>query len=253
MRITQAVPRVTGVHVRKTESPTFHRDHHLELVGSRATPPAVPWGAFIFHPQSGHPQTILPSTSRVQLREALRRRRRQLTPTQQAAAAHRLDRQLVSHQLLARYNDIAFYLANDGEIDPVHFMRRAQSLGKRCYLPVLAGGNRLAFARYRPGDPMARNRFGIPEPTASAVHRPPWALSLVLVPLVGFDRAGARLGMGGGFYDRSFSYQRRAHALRRPLLVGLAHGCQEVDELRVENWDIPLSMIVTDKEVILPR
>ena len=162
----------------------------------------------------------------------------------------RLDRQLARSGLLHRYRDIAFYLANDGEIDPYRFLQRCHKLGKRCYLPVLAPGKQLRFVRYRPGDRMNRNRFGIPEPRRRHLRRPTWLLGLVLLPLVGFDRHGARLGMGGGFYDRSLAYQQRQPSLPMPRLVGLAHRCQEVEKIPLESWDIPLSLIVTDRAVV---
>lgn len=195
----------------------------------------------------------MPVDQRSRLRQSLRRQRRQLTDLQQRTAARHLDQHLTGLQLLSRHRDIAFYLASDGEIDPLPFLQRALRMGKRCYLPVLGRGKRLRFVRYRRGDPLIRNRFGIPEPSPSAPQCPPWGLGVVLMPLVGFDRSGARLGMGGGFYDRSFAYTRRTPAMRCPRLIGLAHSCQEVEQLEVESWDIPLTEIVTDKEVIKTR
>ena len=64
-------------------------------------------------------------------------------------------------------------------------------------------------------------------------------MKLVFMPLVGFDILGGRLGMGGGYYDKTF-------ATRESLLVGLAHDCQKVDSLPIESWDVPLDAIATD-------
>ena len=222
--------------------------------------PAVLWGAQFHHRARRAifltitPTTIpttVPEPTRSQLRQELRARRRKLSYQQQQQAARQLDRRLAGSGLLLRHRDIAFYLAGDGEIDPAPLLRRCERQGKRCYLPVLVPGKRLWFVRYRPGEAMQSNRFGILEPVRRC-RRPAWALGLVLVPLVGFDRNGARLGMGGGYYDRSFSYFRRMPAMRRPRLAGLAHSCQELEQLPIESWDIPLSMIVTDREVIRP-
>src|SRR5687767_13746260 len=91
---------------------------------------------------------------------------------------------------------------------------------------------------------MRRNRFGIPEPTGRRCA--PQQLDLVLLPLVAFDRRGARLGMGGGFYDRTFAFLRVA-GRRKPRLVGLAHHFQEVAQLPREPWDVPLAAIVTER------
>lgn len=94
---------------------------------------------------------------------------------------------------------------------------------------------------------MIHNRFGIPEPVQSRRH-PPGILDLVVVPLVGFDAKCNRMGMGGGFYDRCFAH-RLARQHSGPRLVGLAFDCQQVDELPVEPWDVPLDAIVTQSHV----
>jgi 5-formyltetrahydrofolate cyclo-ligase len=65
------------------------------------------------------------------------------------------------------------------------------------------------------------------------------------MPLVGFDKAGNRLGMGGGFYDRSFAFKQKRHSCQ-PKLIGLAHSIQQVDNLSVQGWDIPVDNIVTE-------
>jgi 5-formyltetrahydrofolate cyclo-ligase len=94
------------------------------------------------------------------------------------------------------------------------------------------------------------NRFGILEPDHRAGHKmPPHLLDIVLLPLVGFDRHGGRLGMGGGFYDTTFAFHQGKKT--KPWLLGLAHSCQEVDELELAAWDIPLYGVVTDKELIV--
>lgn len=188
------------------------------------------------------------------LRRALRAKRRALSITQQRQASERLLRQLVHHPLFRRSRHIAFYLANDGEIDPHALLRKAQQLGKHCYLPVVAGWPRLRmrFQRLVPDQRWTTNRFGIREPLSN--HRlqvEPWRLDLVLMPLVGFDQTGNRLGMGGGFYDRAFAYRRRRQQWARPTLFGLAHACQEVSLLPTAAWDIPLDGIVTDQQIIL--
>ena len=67
------------------------------------------------------------------------------------------------------------------------------------------------------------------------------------MPLVGFDPEGGRLGMGGGFYDRSLAYRNRHAYCRKPALLGLAHECQKVDRLALASWDVPLEATVTDR------
>ncbi|WP_027853296.1 5-formyltetrahydrofolate cyclo-ligase [Marinobacterium litorale] len=188
-------------------------------------------------------------SERRSLRQTMRRRRRSLTPRQQKAAALRLKKS-VGHQLwFRRAQHIALYLPNDGEIDPRPLIELCWKLGKQVYLPVLhpIRHNRLWFVPYSPTTKMVKNRFGIEEPGLQGVpRRPAWALDLVMLPLVAFDPQGNRMGMGGGFYDRTFSYKHTEKGIHGAKLIGLAHECQRVEALPVQPWDVPLFGIVTD-------
>ena len=188
--------------------------------------------------------------SRPQLRRMLRNARRALTPSQQRQAAHGLYRQLAQHPLFRRAKHISLYLPTDGEIDPRLLLRAAQRRGKATYLPVLSAWPRtkMVFQRVRPGEKLRPNRFRILEPQVNiSRQREVWALDLVLLPLVGFDETGGRLGMGGGFYDRSLAYLSRRQRWRKPTLLGLAHECQKVERLVQASWDVPLAGTVSDK------
>jgi len=188
--------------------------------------------------------------SRQQLRTQLRKARRALNLSQQRQAARGLYRQLAQHPLFRRARHIALYLPNDGEIDPRLILRAAQRRGKKTYLPVLSAWPRtkMVFQQVRHGEKFRPNRFRIPEPHINAAkQRTIWALDLIFLPLVGFDDAGGRLGMGGGFYDRSLAYQARRKAWQKPVLLGLAHECQKVERLAQASWDVPLQGTVTDK------
>ncbi len=194
--------------------------------------------------------------SRKQLRKQLRTARRSLSRAAQKRASRQLVRRLSQSNLLLRSQHIAFYLAADGEIDPALLLAYCRRLRKHCYLPVLhrwpATG--MGFQRLLAQQRWTRNRYGIREPVPNRkLQVKPWRLNLVLMPLVGFDDAGNRLGMGGGFYDRTFAYrQRRAH-WQKPVLLGLAHDCQKTMSLPVANWDVPVDGIISDREQLLLR
>lgn len=146
---------------------------------------------------------------------------------------------------------IALYWPMDGEMDARPLLKRLRRMRKRCFLPLLSGlwHERLWFVPV--GTRMRNNCFGIPEPVVPARARlRARELDLVFVPLVGFDRRGNRIGMGGGFYDRTFAFLRARGAWRHPKLIGLAHACQEVGRLDAAAWDVPLAAIVTDREII---
>ncbi|WP_409315861.1 5-formyltetrahydrofolate cyclo-ligase [Pseudomonas sp. KCJK9016] len=187
---------------------------------------------------------------RPQLRRLLRKARRSLTPSQQRAAAEGLYKQLAQDPQFRRAKHISLYLPTDGEIDPRLLLRAAQRRGKKTYLPVLSAWPRtkMVFQQISPGEKLRRNRFRILEPRVNpARQRKIWALDLVLLPLVGFDDVGGRLGMGGGFYDRSLAYLARRQNWRKPTLLGLAHECQKVERLAQASWDVPLQGTVTDR------
>ena len=208
----------------------------------------VPGLALLYEPTT---MTEPAPLSRPQLRRMLRKARRALTPSEQRQAALGLYRQLAQHPLFRRAKHISLYLPMDGEIDPRLLLRAAQRRGKATYLPVLSAWPRtkMVFQRVRRGEKLKANRFGILEPRANlGQQRKVWALDLVLLPLVGFDDAGGRLGMGGGFYDRSLAYLSRRSHWRKPTLLGLAHECQKVERLAQASWDVPLEGTVTDRK-----
>jgi 5-formyltetrahydrofolate cyclo-ligase len=191
--------------------------------------------------------SLAPPQQKSTLRKELRKRRRALSAAQQKSSSRQLHRRLVTSALFRFSRRIAFTMAADGEIDPSLLLATAQRRGKECYLPVLSpiGPPRLRFKRWRKGERLRENFYGIAEPRAGR-YCSPRALSLVLLPLVGFDKSGNRLGMGKGYYDRTFAFQR--HSVRHcPALLGLAHECQRVDRLQVEAWDLPLEGIVTEQ------
>lgn len=189
------------------------------------------------------------SNLRSTLRKELRQRRNALTVQQQQDAAENLAVNLLQHPDLRRARHIAVYLPNDGEIDPSVYVSLARRRGLRFYLPVIhpVHTGRLVFSPFTDDTILRPNRFGIPEPAfKNGLKRPPWAMDAVLFPLVGFDERGGRLGMGGGFYDRTFAFSRFRPRLA-PKLIGLAHECQKVEDLPTESWDVPLHGIVTDE------
>ncbi|MFT3929479.1 MAG: 5-formyltetrahydrofolate cyclo-ligase [Spongiibacteraceae bacterium] len=185
-----------------------------------------------------------------ELRRALRARRRALPRWRQRSAARRMARLMSRQHWYQRARSLAVYLANDAEIDPSLFIFKAFAEGKRLLLPRLRG-KQLEFVHYRPRDSsLRRNRFNIPEPVGRAV--PLRNIDVICMPLVGFDRQGRRLGMGGGFYDRTLAVERSG-VKRRPRLIGLAYACQEVAQLPHEQWDVRMSGVVTESEWIRTR
>ncbi len=152
---------------------------------------------------------------------------------------------------------LSVYWPVRGEMDVRPVIDAALAQGKRVHLPVLAPPERretgLLFAPYTHDTPMVRDRYGIPEPDVAAHELiDAAALDLAVVPLVLFDDAGHRVGMGGGYYDRAFGFTREAAAHERPILVGTAHEFQRSEALEPAPWDVAMDLIVTDAGVRRP-
>lgn len=183
------------------------------------------------------------------LRRAMNERRRGLAPDQLQAASRAVAGRLWRLPVMARATGIGAYFAVAGEVDCTEIIGEAWERHRRVWLPVLQGA-RFHYAPYRQDSPLEENRYGIPEPVAGRrALREARCMDLVLVPLVAFDGSGNRLGMGGGYYDRSFSFRRNREHWRRPVLVGLAHEFQCVRRLPAKPWDVPLDFVVTEAAV----
>ena len=183
-----------------------------------------------------------------ELRRELRRRRQQVPPEQQQRASIAIAARIATSSEFGRSRRIAAYVGSKGEIDPMPLLHLAYDMGKHCYLPVLHPflRGRLWFVPWTPYTPMQFNRFGIPEPlfARDRICKPQW-LDLVITPLLGFDEHCHRLGMGGGFYDRTFAMKRTAKRHGKPKLFGVAHDIQRCESLHVAPWDISLDNIIT--------
>lgn len=187
---------------------------------------------------------------RRELRQRLADRRRALSPTERIAAAQGLRRSL--EQLPEYLTDVrvAGYWASHGELPLNLVIPPLAARGQQFHLPVIAGHRQLRFAPWRAGEPVQPNRYGIPEPVTPTVLLEPFQLDLVLVPLLGFDRRGNRLGHGGGYYDRSFAFLNEQVRPTEPLLVGIAYDFQELQSVDAATWDVALDFVATDRELI---
>lgn len=193
------------------------------------------------------------------LRKTLRQQRNALSPDQQTQAAVGLVEQLKTLSVFSQSNSIGLYIVNDGEIDPGKVLEYCLQHDKRCYVPIVSSTtsadapnkkiNSLRFAEVAADTRFQNNHFGIAEPVVAEDQLiDANELDLVLVPLVGFDQRGNRIGMGGGFYDTTFAF-KKANLQEPPQLIGLAHEIQRLDSIDTEHWDIPISAVVTDQQI----
>lgn len=185
---------------------------------------------------------------RAAIRAEMRAQRRALNVTAQQAAARQIARALWRIPAIIAARDIALYFPVRGEIDLRVFALQAEKRGRRVFLPVVRG-TQLRFARWTPGQPLKRNRFGIPEPAVSpAVLRSATRLRVVIAPALAVDWRGNRLGSGAGFYDRTLARLGRVRGFRKPVLIVAVHEFQVRDALEPESWDIRADWVATDHQ-----
>ncbi len=194
------------------------------------------------------------SLNRSEIRKEIRQQRLDLSSEQQSQAATQLLTHFINAPKIQQAKNIALYLTNDGELDTQTLINWCWQQGKNIYLPVLHPFSKghLLFLHYTKQTPLVANKYGIAEPklNLSSVIIPE-QLDLICTPLVAFDSTGNRLGMGGGFYDRTLSIWQRNFRLdksAKPYPIGLAHNCQHVTNLPSENWDVPLPEVITPQK-----
>jgi 5-formyltetrahydrofolate cyclo-ligase len=189
-----------------------------------------------------------------ELRRQLRARRRAIADADRPAFDSAIRASLHRLGVWQRGARVAAFLSMPGEVDLRPCFAAAWARGVQVYVPFIVSTRNcaMAFVPLRPGTPLHGNRFGIAEPAAGVRERIPVRhLDTILVPLVGFDALGHRLGMGAGFYDRALrSRLDRAQAYRRPRLIGVAYTVQQVERLEPAAWDVALDLVVTERGIL---
>lgn len=178
------------------------------------------------------------------IRRQMRSRRAALDPASRKRAANAVRDNIAEIKILKSAEIVAGYLSLRGEVDLGEALKRLVDQGVTVTVPRVADDD-LEFVEWLPTTATTTGAFGISEPVGTRV-RGPAAHDVVLAPLVAFDRSGARIGQGGGFYDRCFGRLGD----ERPTLIGIAHDFQEVEQIPTEVWDVALDAVVTDSRLI---
>lgn len=189
-----------------------------------------------------------------ELRTTLKEKRAALTRENQTQKSHNIVKTVKTSEAYLNSSKIGIYHSVKGEADPKELITEAihDKSDKTFYLPVLASNKQqgLLFGQLTQDTKFKDNKFGIPEPEfdEDKLVKGDY-LDLVLVPLLGFDKNGNRLGMGGGFYDRCFAFKKKQQQ-NTPLLMGFAYDFQEIDSLSPESWDVGLDLVATETQLI---
>jgi len=195
------------------------------------------------------------------LRQTLRRTRQQLAMSAQNCASQKLG--LALHRIVQQHArqirrtkslKIGMYTANDGEISLDPFIKRSKcstsSPQPHFFFPIIQSDKTLTFGRRTRGGLPKTNQYKIKEPLkqqCQTINQ----LDIIILPLVAITLKGVRLGMGGGFYDRTLIKLSRWRP--KPLLIGVAHDFQIVPETPSDDWDQPVDVICTDRRVVYSR
>jgi 5-formyltetrahydrofolate cyclo-ligase len=184
-----------------------------------------------------------PDPTKTAMREQLRTQRADhaaaLGPDGARAAAEAAAALILPH--IRAGSTVSLYLALQDELDPDPLIAALHARGHGLALPTLLDRTTMRFLAWTPGEPLERGPMRLRQPLPSA---PPLAPDLIVTPLLGFDRAGRRIGYGAGHYDRAFQQFPGAHR------IGFAWAMQEVDRVPHDPWDVALQAIVTEGEFL---
>jgi len=188
---------------------------------------------------------IDPSTTMKNLRIDARKKRRSMTAPERARASRRIADRFLNSRYFMASDTIGCYVSTWDEVDTSAIIERAWRAKKRIFLPVTGSHRVLRFRETLPETELAMNDFGLWEPVSGKpidVND----LDVVVTPLVAFDSNRNRIGMGGGYFDRTFSFLRDRQYWLRPKLIGVAFEIQRVREITPNPWDIPVFRVYTE-------
>ena len=180
----------------------------------------------------------------------------EIAPQDRTIAALAAAKLFASSDLFQQNHHIACYLPRENEFDILPIIEEIWRASKKCYLPVLSSEKEktLQFIEYQKNDDLYPNQYGILEPVFSVDKiQNSKDLDVVLVPLLAFDLQGHRLGSGGGYYDRTFSFLMTTENLQKPYLLGVGFDTQKVGQLEADSWDVSLEGILTEKSYLTLR
>ncbi|WP_448563866.1 5-formyltetrahydrofolate cyclo-ligase [Thalassotalea ganghwensis] len=186
------------------------------------------------------------------IRQLMREKRQSLSKQAQQQSAIDLTKQVSKLESVKQSSKVAIYLANDGELSTDKTIEWLWSSNINTYLPVVHPFSKghLLFLQYHADSEMIVNQYGIKEPKLDIrTIISPSQFDVIFTPLVAFDNTGARVGMGGGYYDRTFASLLSTDSNKVPLKIGLAHDCQQLPRIKRQPWDMPLDSIITPSQI----
>jgi 5-formyltetrahydrofolate cyclo-ligase len=193
---------------------------------------------------------VAPSHSmKESLRKQLRSRRRSLSDSDHRRLSLAAAKAIMRLRWFSAGKRVALYLPFDREVDTAALIRAAQQRGVQIFVPFISDRRHCRMRFFPLEGETTPGTFGISVPRLRARPISPQWLDLIIVPLVGINNDGRRLGMGGGYYDRALAFRRRRSIWKGPHLAGLAFECQRTDLKFAQAWDIQLNSLATESGV----
>ena len=180
------------------------------------------------------------------LRKDLRSKRRSMSAADHGRRSAQAAKTLARLPMFKSGARVAVYLPFDRETDTAPLIAAARRRRVRLYVPVVSDRRHRRLRFYPLTAKTRRGEFGIAVPARNLKSVSPRWFDGIVVPLVGIDAKGRRLGMGGGFYDRALDFRRRRRHWNGPRLVGFAFDCQRTESGFAEPWDLRLDSLATE-------
>lgn len=172
--------------------------------------------------------------------------RRSMSDFDRQTASDKICKRVTRSREFFAASTIGCYLPMHDEVDPSRIIERAWRANKRIFCPVMKKNGEMTYRYLGRNTTILRNSFGLWEPVDSEIIAPR-QLDIVITPLVAFDKKLHRIGMGGGYFDRSFAHLRHRNNWLSPKLIGVAFACQEITEISPNPWDIRLYAVYSEK------
>jgi 5-formyltetrahydrofolate cyclo-ligase len=186
-----------------------------------------------------------PNSARIALRKHARAARAGLSVDDRAKASEKIADTIVRSSWFRRSKFVACYLPMQEEVDTWPLIDRAWRMKKRVFAPIVEKNFSMQFCELTAESELIYNRYGLAEPGDGEIIAPR-ALDVVITPVVAFDDERNRLGMGGGYFDRTFSFLKHRKFLFHPKLIGLAFSCQRVEKIAANPWDIRVFCVIDE-------
>jgi 5-formyltetrahydrofolate cyclo-ligase len=197
-------------------------------------------------PKATSPAAISdPLRAQIALRREARAARAELSADEREKASNKIADTVIRSSWFRRSKFVACYLSTQEEVDTWLLIDRAWRMKKRVFAPIIKKNFVMEFCELTAESELVFNQYGLPEPQDGEIIAPR-ALDIVITPVVAFDADGNRIGMGGGYFDRAFSFLANRHFLFHPKLIGLAFSCQRVEKITPNPWDIRVFRVIDE-------